>query len=84
MAQRKQPSREDIGKKLREGFGIIGKLAKGDDVITEAAKVKLKKKKKPVMEKPPTPRITAGLRRHRASIKDRELRPSVAGLQRAQ
>ncbi|KKM88456.1 hypothetical protein LCGC14_1258560 [marine sediment metagenome] len=85
MPQRKKkPTPEQIGKALRGAFKNIGKLAQGEDVITEAVQPEKKKKKREVAAKPPTPKITAGLLRHRKSIKDRELRPSVAGLQRAQ
>ncbi|KKM06763.1 hypothetical protein LCGC14_1740700 [marine sediment metagenome] len=79
--RRRKPSPEQIGKRMREGFGAIGKLLKKEDVVLKAAKMS---PKKPAVEKPPKPAITSGLRRHRASIKARELRPSVAGLLRAQ
>ena len=81
-SHQEKPSKEEIGSKLREGFGILGRLAKGDKVIEEA--VQPKKKKKKMAAKPPTPRINAGLRKHRMSVEDRALKPSVAGLLRAQ
>ncbi len=79
--QRKKPSKQEIGGALRKGLGILGKLAKSEDVIKETVAPKKKKKMAP---KPPKPVINPGLRSFRKSVSDRALKPSVAGLLRAQ
>ena len=91
----KHYDKKKTGEKIRKGFGIIGKMIKGENVVDAALGKKPKKKAAKRQDtyesraakranEPPRPQINAGLRRHRKSIKDRELRPSVVGLERAQ
>ncbi len=84
-----QPSKKSTGKKIREGFDVVQRLAgkgkkKRASKRQDTSEGRATKRANVPTSTPPKPRINPSLHKHRRSIKSRELRPSVAGLQRAQ
>ena len=80
----KQPSKKSTGKKIREGFDVVQKLAGKAKKRKDTSAGRATKRANVPTSTPPKPRVNPSLHKHRRSIKSRELRPSVAGLQRAQ